>query len=141
MVINDYKVEEIIEAIKSCLSRDLLKVEYVEENKENPMYGHCYIATETLYHMFVDNEPLRREVLYVYHGKDEFGNTHWWLQDIFGQIHDVTSEQYTSKGRKPPYKAGRRGYFLTREPSKRSRILIQRVKNYLSTKEIIGGDK
>ena len=44
-----------------------------------------------------------------------------------GKILDLTSEQYTSVGKIPPYKYGRRGAFLTKNPSKRSLKLMEKI--------------
>ena len=41
--------------------------------------------------------------------------------------YDVTADQYFIVGKKPPYDAGRMGTFLTKEPSKRARIVIDRI--------------
>ena len=115
------KIEILINCIKKNLTPDLLKKPYKELNKNNSMYGHCYIATETLYHL-LNNKDYK-----PYYGKDENNITHWWLQDTMGTILDVTKEQYTSLNKKPPYLKGRKGAFLTLLPSKRSKILIARI--------------
>ena len=44
---------ELMEKIKSNLTSDLLKKEYREINKKNPFFGHCYVATETLFHFLI----------------------------------------------------------------------------------------
>lgn len=115
-------IQDVIVKIKQNLTPDLLKKPYREINKNNPMYGHCYVATETLYHL------MKNEVtLMPYWGKDEEGITHWWLVSSTGMIFDPTSEQYTSIGKVPPYRVGRKGAFLTKEPSKRSKVLMERI--------------
>ena len=40
------KIDFLLEQVKSNLTPDLLKPAYRDQNKTNPMYGHCYIATE-----------------------------------------------------------------------------------------------
>tara|TARA_R100000655_G_scaffold109123_1_gene162760 strand:+ start:48 stop:431 length:384 start_codon:yes stop_codon:yes gene_type:complete len=115
------KLEVIISDIKKCLTPDLLKKEYREINKKNPMYGHCYVATETLYHLLKDKN------FKPHYGKDEDNITHWWLQDNHKNIIDVTKEQYTILNKEPPYNNGKRGAFLTLNPSKRSKILMDRI--------------
>ncbi|MBS3908071.1 MAG: hypothetical protein KGZ93_00330 [Actinobacteria bacterium] len=115
---------EWIPLIQEVLSPDLLKSAYVIINKGNPMYGHCYAATEALYYLLGGKEsgwqPCR--------GKDAEGVTHWWLRNADGQILDPTVEQYTTVGKKPPYASGRNGPFLTQQPSKRANEIIARVK-------------
>ena len=119
--------DRYISKIQSSLTPDLLKPEYRALNDNNPMYGHCYAATEALFHLLGGIAsgwyPLR--------GKDDNGITHWWLRNDAGEIVDPTAEQYTSLGLSPPYKNGRRGGFLTgyERPSKRARIIIAKVQD------------
>ena len=88
------------------------------------MFGHCYVASEALFHLLGGRASDYRP----FHGKDDTGDTHWWLVDTFtGARHDVTADQYYSVGKTPPYDAGRMGTFLTREPSKRARIVMERL--------------
>lgn len=114
---------EWIPLIQKVLTPDLLKSAYVQNNNGNPMYGHCYAATEALYHLLGGKEsewhPCR--------GRDAEGVTHWWLKNVKGQILDPTAEQYTSLGKKPPYQEGRNGPFLTQQPSKRAKEIISRL--------------
>ncbi len=97
------------------LTPDLLKKGF---GGKHPLSGHCYVATEALYHLMEDKSyfPVR--------AKDINGVTHWWLENDKGQIIDLTREQYTDM---PPYEAGKRGGFLTKNPSKRAQELIRRV--------------
>lgn len=113
-----------IETIKANLTPDLLKKQYRDQyDKANPLYGHCYVASEALYHWLGASDRF-----HVYRGRDDKDVVHWWLVDIkTGEIVDVTADQYYSKGLKPPYEQGRRGTFLTREPSKRAKILMKRI--------------
>jgi len=126
------KIDELINAIQMSLTPDLLKKKYRVTNKNNPMFGHCYVATETLYHLlkkyntddYSNYKPCR--------GRDNKESVHWWLQDDQGNILDPTESQYISKGLKPPYEKGRRGGFLTSKPSNRSKIVIKRVQKLVT---------
>jgi hypothetical protein len=115
-------IAKVMRSVKDCLTPDLLKPEYRNANASNPMYGHCYVATEALYHVLAvlgligDYSP--------WHGRDDCGITHWWLQAAYGRI-DPTVEQYLQNGKSPPYDVGRRGAFLTVKPSKRAEIVIR----------------
>ena len=111
----------LISKIKQNLTPSLLKKEYRELNKNNPTYGHCYVATETLYHLLNNNN------FKPYYAKDENNITHWWLQDKQKIILDVTADQYLLKDKQPPYSKGKRGNFLTKKPSKRSCLLIKKI--------------
>lgn len=69
------KIENLIKKIQSVLTPNDLKPKYRTINKTNPMYGHCYVATEALYHLiknykeYCDFKP--------YRGKDDNGINHW----------------------------------------------------------------
>lgn len=115
-------IQDFIILIKKNLTPDLLKPAYRSLNENNPMYGHCYVAAEALFHLVKDIK------LYPYHGKDSNGITHWWLCDSCGNIYDPTAEQYTSINKVPPYENGKRGTFLTKDPSMRAAELIRRVR-------------
>jgi hypothetical protein len=100
------------------LSDDLLKKEYLTLKNKNKYTGHCYVASECYYHL--SNEDLK-----IYHIKHE-NSTHWFLKNNTDQIIDLTSQQFDTP---VPYQQAKRGAFLTKEPSKRSKILIDRVVN------------
>ena len=113
---------ELILNIQKCLSPDLLKKEYRAENATNPMFGHCYVASEVLYHM------LGPDKYSAACGRDERGIVHWWIVDkVTGEVHDATADQYLSKSLIPPYAKGRRTGFLTKGPSKRAQIVLARM--------------
>ena len=102
------------------LDDSLLKPEYI--GKGHKLHGHCYVAAEAYYHLWgkVDGYfPVR--------AKDGHGVTHWWLQHKDGTIVDPTSAQYRMVGEVPPYNKGIKGGFLTKEPSKRTQILMDRI--------------
>jgi hypothetical protein len=92
----------------------LLRPEYLESDM--PLAGHCYVASEALYHL-VGGRDNGWKPMVIRHE----GSTHWWLQGPDGQIFDLTSEQFRSP---VPYEQGRGTGFLTREPSKRARVVL-----------------
>ena len=98
------------------LSDDLLKKEYLNLKGKNKFTGHCYVASECYYHM--SNENLK-----IYHIKHE-NSTHWFLRNDKNEIIDLTSEQFITP---VPYENSKRGAFLTKKPSKRSKTLMDRV--------------
>ncbi len=114
-------VKDILEKVKSNLTADLLKPEYREKNKTNPMYGHCYVATESIYHLLKSNN------YFPHCARDEDGIVHWWLEDQNGHKIDATKDQYTMVNKTPPYEKGRKKWFLTNKPSRRSEKLIDRI--------------
>ncbi len=117
-------IETLSAAIRAALTPDLIRPKY-RGHDNNPMYGHCYVASEALFHMLGGwGSPYQ-----AVRGKDETGDVHWWLEHkITGHRYDVTADQFYSIGRKPPYANGRAGPFLTKQPSKRAQIVLERVK-------------
>ncbi len=118
-------IEELVKLILGCLSPDLLKPCYREENKNNSTFGHCYVASEVLFHMLESEMPNRFS---PWIGKDDDGVNHWWLvSNKDGVIVDPTVDQYVSQGKLPPYERGRKFSFLTKKPSKRARVVMERI--------------
>ena len=117
-----------IDPIQKSLSPELLKSEYRGSDNNNLLFGHCYVATETLYHL------MNSDAVKPCCGRDSNGVVHWWLQyRKSGKRIDPTADQYYSVGEIPPYKFGRGSGFLTKEPSKRSRVVMNRVQSLLTT--------
>jgi len=117
-------VNKLIKKIQNNLTPDLLKKEYRKINKTNKLYGHCFVATETLYYLLKDKS------FFPYYSKDYKNITHWWLQNDEGKILDVTKEQYLRVNKKPPYNKGKRHHFLQKPGviSNRTKILMKRLK-------------
>ena len=82
-----------------------------------PSTGHCYAASEALFHL-LGGKPAGWTPVVVRHE----GGPHWFLQHDDGTILDATVDQFTSL---PPYAQGVRKGFLTRMPSKRAQILME----------------
>lgn len=108
----------LINKIVDNLSDDLLKKEYRLMSDKNKFTGHCYVASETYYHLSKDD-------LKVYHIKHE-NSTHWFLKDNSDNIIDITKDQFKTP---VPYEKAKRGFFLTKTPSKRSLKLINKIEN------------
>jgi hypothetical protein len=96
------------------------KYEKLAEN-QHFTFGHCYQASEFLYHMLGGNDSL----LQVYEGKNDAGISHWWLATEDGDIIDPTLEQYLWNDKLPPYSSGRPSSFHTKRMSKRTRNIFQ----------------
>ena len=80
--------------------------------------GNCYVTSEALYHLLGGKsmgwKPMRM--------KHE-GDTHWFLYDtITGLILDPTVNQFKTT---PDYDKAIGSGFLTKEPSKRARELME----------------
>lgn len=106
--------------ISDFLTDDLRRPPW--KGHENPLRGHCYVASEALYHILGGKSsgltPCSLKV-----GQE----THWFLRDSEGTILDPTAGQFEEP---PDYNLGRGRGFLTRSPSKRAEILIYRVKEF-----------
>lgn len=112
----------LIQKIQSHLSNDLLKDKYklICSNKHR-YFGHCYVATETFYHSLPEFEKLNwiPQILSTEHG------THWFLKNkITNEIIDLTKEQFSYT---LDYSKSTGCGFLTKNPSKRSLILMNRL--------------
>ena len=107
--------------ILSVLTSDLIKTKYKNKSKH---YGYCYIVSEAAYHLYAKEKGFS-----PYVAKDCYGLTHWWLQNNKNEIIDIVAHAYYDDGEEPPYKNGRKTAFLTKQPSKRCKIILERIKN------------
>lgn len=94
-----------------------LKPQY--RGNPNKLWGHCYVASEVAYHLKY------KELGFKPHVIKTNGITHWFLKNInTKEILDLTSEQFD----KPiDYNNGKCCGFLTKNPSKRSKTLMERL--------------
>ena len=86
-------------------------------NRTHAVSGHCYVASEAAWHLLGATDSSWRP--YVGRVGDL---THWWLQDG-DTVLDITGGQFPHGF---DHSLGRKCGFLTKEPSKRARILIER---------------
>ena len=105
----------MIDTVRAVLTDDLLLPKY--RGGANKFSGHCYVASEALYHLLggkkAGYKPMHMRVGDV---------SHWFLIKD-GDILDPTVGQFDSI---PDYKSARGCGFLTRKPSKRAQIVIDR---------------
>lgn len=115
----------LIEKIKKSLTPDLLKDEFWRErNRLEPMAGHCYVASEAYYHLCGQRcKPYVISGIEV--GRFKTRISHWFLRCKGGEIIDITASQFPSL---PPYDKAKGCGFLTKQPSKRAQVVIERVK-------------
>lgn len=116
---------QIIGLIQQVLTPDLLQPKYRRQIKpgDHKTKGHCYVATEALYHLWGKRAGYKPHVVRL--DKD---TTHWFLQHpTTGRVIDPTVEQVPRKNFS--YWWGRRNGFLTGDkPSKRCKIVLERIK-------------
>ena len=88
------------------------------KGNSNRFAGHCYVASEALFHLLPRMKPqiIRHR-----------GQPHRFLLDPDGNGVDATARQF---GTPVPYENAKGKGFLTKEPSKRARILMSRVSDY-----------
>lgn len=104
--------EDLFTLIQDSLTPDLLKKEF--RGGRHPLSGHCYVASEALYHL------LGGKPMFIRHE----GWPHWWIRGPNGETWDLTSAQFRTP---VPYGKGVCKGFLTRQPSKRAAEVIRRV--------------
>lgn len=84
--------------------------------------GNCYVTCEALYHLLGG-----KKAGWVPHTVRHEGDVHWYLvlrsyyPDV---IVDPTAKQFKTR---PDYTRGRGRGFLTKQPSKRARALMQQL--------------
>jgi hypothetical protein len=117
VVRGDQSVDVLARRVAAALSDDLRQPRY--RGDPNPMRGHCYVATEALYHL-IGGAKSGAKPMNVKHEGDQ----HWFLRLQDGRIVDVTASQFESP---VPYALARGRGFLTREPSRRALEVIRRV--------------
>jgi hypothetical protein len=152
-MLNNYH-QNIINLIKKHLTPDLLQPPY-KPIKDNALAGHCYISAECCYHLFAKKLGFRPYYVNAVPNGSALnikGVSHWvlarskrssliWYSDInafrdVGDMIDITQDQFriNSNNNRNWYgtlnyywgKATPKG-FLTKEPSKRAQILMERV--------------
>lgn len=116
---------DVVSAIVASLTDELLRPKYRRVTDRNKFFGHCYVATEAYYHLVggASSGFVPQRITHE-------GGTHWYLKHrVTGKIVDLTAGQFRTA---VPYENGVGCGFLTRLPSKRAVIVIQRVAIILS---------
>ena len=115
------ELRRLASAIPPALTPDLLKKDRrAGYDPENPLKGHCYVASEAAYQELGGKKagwkPMR-----VRHE----GDTHWFLKHESGVLFDLTAPQFEKT---PPYADAVGSGFMTKKPSKRARALLRRIR-------------
>ena len=117
----EHKIILLVSKIVNNLTDDLLKKEFLIHPRINNLVGHCYVATETLYHS-LDPE---NQILYRPNTLKVNGVTHWFLKNNENnEIIDITRNQFPFV---LDYSKSKNSAFLTKHASKRSQILLKRI--------------
>lgn len=119
----------MVDSVRGALTDDLRKPQY--RGSANCMAGHCYVASEALYHLLGGKEA-GWTPMHVSHE----GGPHWYLKNRHsGKILDATSDQFQTP---VPYHLGKGKGFLTALPSKRAGKVISQV--LTRKRELDGGE-
>jgi len=108
---------EALVAVRGALTDDLRRPPW--RGSTCPVEGHCYVAAEALYHLLGGAGAGWTPAQMAHEG-----GPHWYLRHRDGRVLDPTAEQFDTP---PDYARGRGRGFLTREPSRRARIVLERV--------------
>lgn len=113
---NEWAEKRLMSLVHLALSDDLRHKGY--RGDPNPLRGHCYVASEALYHLLGRDSyiPTRARLC---------GETHWWLRHQDGDVLDPTAAQFSEPFF---YEKGVGGGFMTRQPSRRAQVVIDRVR-------------
>jgi hypothetical protein len=110
---------KLIQKIQGALSSDLRKGMWRERNQSN-VSGHCYVATEALFHALGGYDSSWRP----YYMRAN-GDSHWFLKNLEnGRILDPTAEQFMWG---LDYAKAKGKGFLTKYPSKRAKEVLRRI--------------
>lgn len=125
-------MNDLITDVQASLSPDLLKPDWrrIARRKRCNFTGHCYAASEALFHMMGGSrEGWIPQVLNHSNWPEGLakGQTHWFLRNRrTGVVVDATAEQFLPLA--PRHSAAKGTGFLTRNPSRRAAIIIDRAR-------------
>jgi hypothetical protein len=111
--------QELMREVQKHLTPDLLKPTYRQLvlGGAHPMTGHCYVACEVMSFVAPDLKP---------HFVRHEGLPHWFLKcRRTGRVVDPTADQFKTI---PLYNEGVGKGFLTKQPSKRAQVVLDRMK-------------
>lgn len=113
-------LKELERVVVSVLSDDLLRKPWVSMENKTPVTGHCYVACEAMHYCLGGKKSD-----WVPHFIRHEGMPHWFLKNLkTGEIIDPTVSQFKKT---PPYEEGKGKGFMTKKPSKRAQIVIERM--------------
>jgi hypothetical protein len=107
--------------ITDVLTDDLRRAPW--KGSPDPLAGHCYVVAEALYHRALD---------LGYEAKPYFirheGAPHWFVRvnhpDLGWYTFDPTQSQFATP---VPHEQAKGKGFLTKEPSRRARVVMERM--------------
>lgn len=106
-----------VDKVRAVLTDELRRGPW--RGSEDPLAGHCYVASEALYHLFGGPDS-GWHPQFIRH-EDQ---PHWFLRHDTGVILDATATQFQTAVH---YNQSKGVGFLTRHPSQRARTVLQRL--------------
>lgn len=105
-------IEQVVQALTDDLRRSPWR------GSPNLLAGQCYVVAECLYHLGLRERGYRPQ--FIRHE----GAPHWLLANDLGEVVDPTAGQFETP---VPYAQAKGKGFLTSHPSRRAKILMDRV--------------
>jgi hypothetical protein len=105
-------MDNLVKKVQEALTDDLRRHPW--KGSANPLAGHCYVASEVLFHLIPELKPM-----FIRHE----GQPHWFLMDG-DQVVDPTASQFETP---VPYSTAKGKGFLTKQPSRRARLVIEKI--------------
>ena len=109
--------------LADALTDDLRRAPW--RGSPDPLAGHCYVASEAIYHHLLDLGWRRTDLRAMFVRVE--GQPHWYVEVRLPggpwMRLDPTGSQFTSV----PYREARAKGFLTKQPSKRARVVMERM--------------
>ncbi len=113
--------------VQKALTDDLLSPKWKKIKTNAPLSGHCYIAAEAIFHLEGGKKAGCKAYVLSHRTWTEGlgpGRTHWFIRKN-GIVLDPTSCQFETD---ICYEKAVPTGFLTKQPSRRAKIIINRVK-------------
>jgi 8-oxo-dGTP pyrophosphatase MutT (NUDIX family)/GNAT superfamily N-acetyltransferase len=131
------RVRRALDAVRApgVLTDDLLSRDRFAGPKRHPMTGHCYVASEAMYHL-INGPETGWQACVINHENDR----HWFLRhQATDTIVDPTFDQFETP---VPYHLGRGIGFLTgNRASRRGQQVIDRARGFLHKTEDADGHR
>lgn len=106
--------QKLYDALRK-MGRKHLKPQFKDKwTPERPTTGYCYVVAEVVYHYLAPKGS------HPYVMKTGENTTHWFIKDPEGRVIDLTADQFDEP---IDYSKGKPRNFLTKEISKRGKIL------------------
>jgi hypothetical protein len=118
-------LRSVSKSIERNLSSDLLPKKWIEANARNKMFGHCHNASGCLYMVFGSQN------LHLYRALDKSDIWHWWVEDISGEIIDLTRSQYSESTVRLLHRRGQKAGLLGFNYKKNVLTVLNRVRKEL----------